>query len=116
MSEENENLQKENLENQVPETTTETAVSEETKTDQEEQEKEKIIVTPGRIVEYHAKGSSSLPFAKKSAPAMVVEVSENSVHLNVFTPDFNPVKAILDVKHASVASENEHCWDWFPKV
>lgn len=85
-------------------------------------------VTIGRIVEFHPNKNENglkLPNNMESAPAMVVQVFNKYVNLNVFTadPNGNPVKQAWSVCHKSdvplqneVIGEGTSYWDWLPRV
>lgn len=72
---------------------------------------------PGEFVEYFPEDSNqcSLPDSATSAPAVVVKVTDEGVHLNVFTADFtgaNPVKQAFNVQHKKEVKSGTHHWDY----
>lgn len=77
-------------------------------------------ITIGRIIEFFPGKKITLPNNMTSAPAMVVQVFDNSVNLNVFTanPNGDPVIQAWSVSHKDsefCIPDNGH-WDWPSRV
>lgn len=78
-------------------------------------------VSMGRIVEFFpntGENDESLPNGMQSAPAIVTQVFDKHVNLNVFvaSPDGKPVISEWSVEHKSTAPEGVKHWDWPKKV
>ncbi|MGQ2982133.1 hypothetical protein [Flavobacterium sp.] len=69
---------------------------------------------PGRIVHFHPNGSEghNLPNGMEFAPAIVVQVFENNVNLNIYTADASgePVKVGWSISHKDDAQDGQPYW------
>ena len=79
------------------------------------------VITIGRIVEFHPNNNFqyALPNGMQTAPAIVVQVFEAGVNLNVFmaNPNGQSVKNAWTIPHKSqVKGESMPYWDWLPRV
>lgn len=79
-------------------------------------------ISIGRIVEFfpnNNQGGLRLPNGMQSAPAIVVQIFDQHINLNVFTAETNgstPVKQAYSVSHKSKAQDGQYYWDWLPRV